>query len=81
MSKPRSRKLATILTMPDPPEKYDPAAVCVKCRHNVAHTVFKGTIPAVGKGILQRQCIRCGYTWTELPLDAERPNDQTIDEG
>lgn len=49
--------------------RYAENAPCPKCgRHGVTTRYTHETY--TGQEVLERQCMRCAYTWHEAPLDA-----------
>jgi len=45
-------------------KQYDSTAICPKCCHDRVGTVHEAMFDR-----MKRTCIRCGYSWDELPLD------------
>ena len=48
---------------------YDPTTSCVKCGYRSASVVFIAPV-------LKRACGRCGFGWSERPLDAMTPEER-----
>lgn len=49
----------------DLPEYYD-RRKCPKCGQSATTSYVAG--------LIRRDCVRCGYSWRERPLDAKRAN-------
>lgn len=53
--------------------KYNELATCSKCGYcgqNAIHTQYEDGVDTPFRGdTLTRECQRCGYWWSELPLD------------
>jgi hypothetical protein len=47
---------------------YDPNRPCSKCGGTSVGTHYFGSF-------MERRCARCGYKWTERPLDMRTPED------
>ena len=72
MKGPPLTVLPPILKMPEPLQQYNPTRPCVKCDHPLAHSVYDE-----GADTMRRTCCRCGYAWSEIPLDrAKDTNEQ-----
>lgn len=53
---------------------------CPKCGQKEASVKYDPLVTAKGVGSMKRACPRCGYTWSEQPLDwgrEEKPSCQT----
>lgn len=56
--------------------KYDAENSCNKCGCTVTKDKF-GIIEKTGEEAIRRECVRCGYVWLELPLDAEEDDNDS----
>lgn len=52
--------------------KYNPNRPCPKCGHTVTKDTFSEILSTI-----ERNCMNCGYTWSETPLDSEdKPQEE-----
>ena len=60
--------------------KFSASTDCVKCGYGLATAEYMEDIGTYeypgGADLIQRECRRCGYTWYEKPLDAEKREEQ-----
>lgn len=65
-------------------QKYSESAVCPKCGGNEATSCYypkwhwENIIKdeTSSREYIKRQCVRCGYTWAEEPLDIGEESDK-----
>lgn len=53
-----------------PLPRFDPARPCAKCGNRSARSRWFAKDAQTGQEGIDRQCDRCGFVWTEAPLDA-----------